>query len=106
MNESRPTGSQVDMRRSTVTVGWESGLHLRPAARLVRCAQKFQSTVQVSFRGQAANARNILSVIALCAAFGATLEIEVTGEDEREALGAVEAIFRAVEPGSDGGSKV
>lgn len=82
------------MRRSNVTVDWPEGLHLRAAARVVRSAQRFQSTVLVRFCGQVANARNILSVIALCAAMGSVLEIEAVGEDEQDALAAVEAVFR------------
>ena len=68
---------------------------MRAAARLVRCAQGFQSNVSIKFRGQVANARNILSIIALCAALGAALEIEACGDDEQEALVAMEAIFKA-----------
>jgi len=68
---------------------------MRAAARLVRCAQKFQSTVLIKCSGQIANARNILSILALCAALGAALEIEAVGDDEQEALVAMEAIFKA-----------
>lgn len=68
---------------------------MRAAARMVRCAQRFQSKVVIKFGGQVANARNILSIIALCAALGAALEIETVGDDEQEALVAMEAIFKA-----------
>jgi phosphocarrier protein HPr len=81
------------MRQSNVTVGWPEGLHMRAAAKIVRSAQRFNSTVLVRFCGQVANARNILSVIALCAAMGAVLEIEAVGDDEQDALAAVESAF-------------
>lgn len=87
------------MRRSNVTVDWPEGLHMRAAAKVVRCTQRFKSTVVVRFCGQVANARNILSVIALCAAMGSVLEIEAVGEDEQDALAAVESVFSV-----DGGS--
>lgn len=88
------------MKRSKVTVGWREGLHMRAAARLVRTAQRFESTVLVRFSDQVANARNILSVIALCAAMGAVLEIEATGDDEQDAIAAVELAFRPDSGGS------
>jgi phosphocarrier protein NPr len=81
------------MPQSTVTIEWEEGLHMRAAARVVRCAQTFQSTILLKFRGQVANARNILSILALCAAMGATLEIEAAGDDAQDALAAVEMVF-------------
>jgi len=61
---------------------------MRAAARMVRCAQRFQSMVVIKFGGQVANARDILSIIALCAA----LEIETVGDDEQEALVAMESV--------------
>ncbi len=81
------------MRQSIVTVAWEEGLHMRAAARVVRSAEPFRSTVIVRFCGQVANARNILSVIALCAAMGSVLEIEAVGDDEQDAIAAVESVF-------------
>ena len=74
-------------------VPWSAGLHLRPAARLVDVAQKFRSSVMLTCRGRAADLRSILSVIALCATMGATLDIEVDGEDEQNAIDAVEQVF-------------
>jgi phosphocarrier protein len=72
---------------------------MRAAARMVRCAQRFQSTVLIKGCGQVANARNILSIIALCAALGAALEIEAVGDDEQEALVAMESVFRTPDVG-------
>lgn len=66
---------------------------MRAAAKIVRSAQRFNSTVLVRFCGEVANARNILSVIALCAAMGAVLEIEAVGDDEQDAIAAVESVF-------------
>ena len=81
------------MKRSTVEVPWREGLHLRPAARLVRVAQKFRSSISLTFRGKVADARSILSVIALCATMGVALDVEVTGDDEQNAIAAVEQEF-------------
>ena len=82
------------MKRATVEVPWREGLHLRPAARLVRIAQKFRSSISFSFSGKVADARSILSVIALCATRGVALDIEVTGDDEQYAIAAVAQEFQ------------
>lgn len=81
------------MKRSRVVVLWTEGLHLRPAARLVRMAQSFQSSIVLSFGGRIADLRSILNVIALCATMGAALDVEATGEDEENAIEAVQQMF-------------
>jgi len=81
------------MKRSTVTVVWKEGLHLRAAARLVQCAQRFRSTVLVRCRNHVVSASSILAILTLCAAMGSVLEIEAAGDDEDDALAAVEAVF-------------
>jgi phosphocarrier protein len=81
------------MKRARVVVPWTAGLHLRPAARLVRVAEQFRSSAMLTFRGRVADLRSILSVVALCATMGATLDIEVDGDDEQSAIDAVEQVF-------------
>ena len=81
------------MKRSQVVVPWRAGLHLRPAARLVRLAHTFRSSIWLKCGHQAANLRSVLSVVALCAVGGTSLEVEATGDDEQEAVAAVERAF-------------
>jgi phosphocarrier protein HPr len=88
---------ESETKQSQVVVAWTAGLHLRPAARLVRVAQKFRSSVTLVFKGRVADVRSILSVVALCATMGAALEIEVSGDDEENALAAVEQVFSSSE---------
>ena len=40
-----------------------------------------------------ADIRSVLSILTLCATMGTTLDVGVAGDDEREALAAVEAMF-------------
>jgi phosphocarrier protein HPr len=81
------------MTTRRVIVPWEKGLHLRAAAKLVRLAQTFHSTIRIHCGGQVANLRSIISVVSLCAVMGSALEIKVTGDDELEAVQAVEQVF-------------
>ena len=89
------------MKRSQVLVRWKGGLHLRPAARLVRIAQTFHSTILLKCGGKLADARSIISVMLLAAAVGAVVDIEATGVDETNAAQAIEQIFSGDD---DGGS--
>ncbi|MCD6051589.1 MAG: Phosphotransferase system, phosphocarrier protein HPr [Verrucomicrobia bacterium] len=82
-----------------VIVPWEKGLHLRAATQLVRLGQSFHSTICIHCGDQVANLRSIISVISLCAVMGSALDIEVTGDDEQEAMMAVEQVFSAGELG-------
>jgi phosphotransferase system HPr (HPr) family protein len=86
------------MKRSTVVVPWRGGLHLRPAARLVKLTQKFRSSIILRSGAEIADLGSVLSVLALAAVAGANLEVEASGTDEIEALRAVEAEFSS---GSD-----
>ena len=71
------------------------GLHARAAAQLVRLAGTFQSHIKLrrTDNGVVADAKSILSVLTLAASKGAELKIEVEGDDESEALRAIEEIF-------------
>lgn len=73
-----------------VTVVNRLGLHARAAARLVRTASAYRSTVQIerADRSAAADAKSILSVLMLAAARGTELRMTAEGIDEREALDA------------------
>jgi phosphotransferase system HPr (HPr) family protein len=83
------------MKRSTVRVAWTHGLHLRPAARLMRLAQQFRANVWLQCGSRRADLRSMLSIISLCAMMGTALEVEAAGEDEETAIQAVERFFRS-----------
>ena len=81
------------MKRSRVVVLWTRGLHLRPAAMLVQAAKDFHSTIHLTCGGKIADLRSILSVLALCATMGTGLDVEAVGEDEQDAVRAIEKMF-------------
>lgn len=71
------------------------GLHARAAAQLVRLAAKFRSriTIRRDDSGAFANAKSILSVLALAAPIGTVLSIEIEGDDQQEAFDAITGLF-------------
>ncbi len=83
------------MRQTKVTVPWDSGLHLRPAAQLIHLARGYQSEIRLRRGGKIADARSILGVLLLSAGLGTALDIEAAGVDEGEAILAVQRFFEA-----------
>ncbi len=68
------------------------GLHARAAAKLVGCASRFASRIEVERRGQRVNGKSIMGVMMLAASKGSRILVEANGEDEEDALAAIEAL--------------
>lgn len=85
------------MLEGSVTVVNPLGLHARAAAQLVRLAGKYRSRLLLRRvdSGAFANAKSILSVLALAAPVGTILRLEADGGDEREAFDAILELFAA-----------
>ena len=71
------------------------GLHARAAAQLVRMAGRFTCLITLSRDDidVSANAKSILSVLHLAAGYRVELTIIAAGEDEEEAMAAIERLF-------------
>jgi phosphocarrier protein HPr len=83
------------MHERTVTIKNPLGLHARAAAQLVRMANSFSSRIEIRRHDNniSANAKSILSVLYIAAAFGVTISIRTEGDDESAAADAVEGLF-------------
>ena len=77
------------MIQQQVTIINKLGLHARAAAKFVSCASAFSSAVRVGQEGNLVDGKSIMSIMMLAAAKGATLELEIEGNDERHALDAL-----------------
>lgn len=79
-----------------LTVIGQLGLHARAAAKLVRIAAQFQSSIKLERvdTGQSADAKSILNVLMLAASSGTSLRAIAVGADEVAALDALDALFR------------
>ncbi len=82
------------MKTSRVTVRFPHGLHVRPAASLVRLFRAFRASVFLRVGNRVANAGSFLSILLLSATVNTQLEIQATGEDEQAAIRAAEAFFQ------------
>jgi len=83
------------MRRAKVKIVNPLGLHARAAAVLVRLAGTFDSDIKIKRTDNhfVADAKSILSVLTLAASKGIEVEIEVEGDDEKEAAKKIQEIF-------------
>jgi len=72
------------------------GLHARAAAQLVRLASGFRCRITIVRydTGLTANAKSILSVLHLAAAYGVDISVIADGVDESEAMAAIEKLFQ------------
>lgn len=73
---------------------------MRTAAQLVRLARQFHSRIILRWRTQVADAGSLMSIMLLCANLRSPLVIEASGDDEHEAIQAVEACFKHAPAGS------
>lgn len=69
------------------------GLHARAAAKLVHTAARFRSDVKVRKGTEEVDAKSILGILLLAAAQGSRITVTANGEDENEALSAVEQLI-------------
>ena len=81
------------MIQSSITISNRLGLHARASAKLTKLAGSFRSEVFLSRNGRRVNAKSIMGVMMLAAGLGASVDIEVDGPDEAEAMAALRALI-------------
>ena len=74
---------------TTVTLPADVALHARPAAQFVRTAVGFDADIAVAFDGREADAKRLLSILALGAEAGSELRLTASGEDAPLAIDAL-----------------
>lgn len=89
------------MKQTQVRIPWKKGLHLRPAARLVRLVQASKSVVCLKVGEKVADARSILAILLLCAVAGMVVDLEIHGEDEDAVLASMTRVFDQEALGDD-----
>jgi phosphocarrier protein HPr len=77
-----------------------TGLHARPAALFAQSAKAFASKVTIGFGGREADAKSVMSVMALGIKCESTIELSADGPDEQN---AVEKLKSMLEAGSSAG---
>lgn len=81
------------MQNREVIVVNKLGLHARAAAKFVKLAASFQSSVQLINDSHCVNGKSIMGVMMLAASKGTKLELVADGVDEDEALDSLASLF-------------
>jgi phosphocarrier protein FPr/phosphocarrier protein len=83
-----------------LTVGFEHGIHARPAALLAASLRTLAADVRLVARGREANARSTVALMGLAVQHGEEIEIRAMGPDAQNAVDALAAAFAAADGGS------
>jgi phosphocarrier protein NPr/phosphocarrier protein len=76
-----------------ITVLNKMGLHARPAALIVSCANEFQAELTIAKDNEVVDCRSILGLITLSAVKGSKLTLHAEGSDALQAADAIEKLF-------------
>lgn len=90
-----PADRRTKVIRKTLVLQNRLGLHCRPAALLIKALEGYSSKVMVEANNTLVNARSILGLMTLSAAFGTRMTFIASGPDAVEALAAVENVFQS-----------
>jgi len=71
------------------------GLHARAAAKLVHTAARFKSDIKVRKGSEEVDAKSILGILLLAAGRGSGITVTASGEDEADAVAAIEKLIDA-----------
>jgi phosphocarrier protein HPr len=83
----------IEMTEKTFTVKNRLGLHARPAALFVQTTNRFKSSIKVWKGETEVDGKSIMGLMMLAAEEGSKLRIVTNGDDEKDVLAALEALF-------------
>lgn len=83
------------MKEFTYIISDKEGIHARPAGLLVKEASQFSSTITIEKDGKTADLKRIFNLMSLTIKQNDTINIKVEGEDENEAVEAIEMFMKA-----------
>ncbi|AAQ58490.1 HPr family phosphocarrier protein [Chromobacterium violaceum] len=81
------------MLRSEVEIINKLGLHARASSKFTQLASRYKSDIFISRNNRRVNGKSIMGVMMLAAAKGAKVELEISGDDEQQALEALTALI-------------
>ncbi|NDV62113.1 HPr family phosphocarrier protein [Puniceicoccales bacterium CK1056] len=76
-----------------LTVSNKMGIHARPAAMIVRVANKYGADVIVEKDDEQVNGKSIMGLMMLAAGNGSTLRFVASGNDADKLLSEMQALF-------------
>src|SRR5207247_8149610 len=89
-----PVGDHAVMSKE-IEIKNKLGLHARAAAKLVHTAARFKSSIKIRKGEEEVDGKSILGILLLAAGRGSTITVRADGEDEAEAVEAIEKLIDA-----------
>ncbi|MDR2479349.1 MAG: HPr family phosphocarrier protein [Treponema sp.] len=83
------------MTELVVTIQNRAGIHARPAALIVQTTKDFKCGIYFEKGRDRINAKSIMGIITLGAAYGTEIKIIAEGEDEQAAVQALVRLFES-----------
>jgi phosphocarrier protein HPr len=81
------------MLEKNITIINKLGLHARAAAKLIGTTTRFSSDVYLIKDGREVDGKSIMSVMMLAASKGTELTVRISGDDQGEAMSAIESLI-------------
>ena len=85
-----PEGQNVE---KILLVENQMGIHARPAAMIVRAANKFEADLFFEKDNEQVNGKSIMGLMMLAATQGTTMTITIEGEDAESAMHDIVSLF-------------
>ncbi len=81
------------MIEKQITIINKLGLHARAAAKLINTTGHFSSEIKIGKDGRQVDGKSIMAVMMLAASKGTELTFQITGDDEAQAMEAIETLI-------------
>ncbi|CAL4041964.1 Phosphocarrier protein HPr [Buchnera aphidicola (Tetraneura ulmi)] len=85
------------MLEKKIKIKSKHGMHLRPAAKFVKEAKKFNSYINVIFKGTSVNAKSLYKLQTLGIVKNSEIVLTAEGQDEKSAIKKLEQLILELE---------
>ncbi len=85
------------MIEKQIIVTAKSGIHARPASKIVKLANSFNSDIKIVYNGKTLNAKSMMEMMTAAVPNGGEVTFKIDGSDESEALVALEKVVKEEE---------
>lgn len=92
MEASDTTPTRKDFEKMLVVKN-KLGVHARPAAMIVRVANRYKAEIFFEKDDEQVNGKSIMGLMMLAAGEGSKIRVTASGDDAKEACEAVEELF-------------
>ncbi|CAL4318253.1 Phosphocarrier protein HPr [Buchnera aphidicola (Pterocallis alni)] len=74
------------MFQKKIKINCKHGLHIRPAAQLIKYAQQFKSEINITYNDKTVNGKSLFQLQTLGISKDSIITISANGEDEQETV--------------------